>query len=266
MSEYIENMVDDFPIKLKTTDTALSPAAENLFGEGPSKKLDDKRKETFHTWVAKGLFVAKRARPDIHPAIAVLCTRVREPNESDWNKLIRLLKFLNGTRKDVLTLSAENLHTIKWSVDVAFAVHPDFKSHTGAVMTFNQGAIQTQSRKQKLNTRSSTEAELVGGDDAITMILWTKHFMEAQGYEIKRNILYQDNKSTILLHENGRRSAGKRSRALNVRYFFLSDQISKKNLMIEYMPTDDMVSDYMSKPLQGEKFRKFRRAIMGFDG
>ena len=90
--------------------------------------------------------------------------------------------------------------------------------------------------------------------------------MEAQGYEIKHNILYQDNKSTILLHENGRRSAGKRSRALNVRYFFLSDQISKKNLMIEYMPTDDMVSDYMSKPLQGEKFRKFRRAIMGFDG
>jgi hypothetical protein len=133
-------------------------------------------------------------------------------------------------------------------------------------MTFDQGAIQTQSRKQKLNTRSSTEAELVGGDDAITMILWTKHFMEAQGYEIKHNILYQDNKSTILLHENGRRSAGKRSRALNVQYFFLSDQISKKNLMIEYMPTDDMVSDYMSKPLQGEKFRKFRRAIMGFDG
>jgi hypothetical protein len=134
-------------------------------------------------------------------------------------------------------VSAENLHTIKWSVDVAFAVHPDFKSHTGAVMTFDQGAIQTQSRKQKLNTRSSTEAELVGGDDAITMILWTKHFMEALGYEIKHYILYQDNKSTILLHGNGRQSAGKQSRALNVGYFFLSDQISKGNLMIEYMTT-----------------------------
>jgi hypothetical protein len=105
----------------------LSPAANNLFGEGPSKKLDDKRKEIFHTWVAKGLFVAKRARPDIHPTIAVLCTQVRDPNDSDWNKLIRRLKFLNGTRKDVLTLNADNLHTIKWSVDVAFAVHHDFR-------------------------------------------------------------------------------------------------------------------------------------------
>ena len=132
-------------------------------------------------------------------------------------------------------------------------------------MTFGRGAIMSLSRKQKLNTRSSTEAELVGADDAATMILWTKHFMEAQGYKIDRNVIYQDNKSTILLIENGSKSAGKRSRALNVRYFFLTDQIEKGNLLVEYMPTDDMVSDYMSKPLQGAKFQKFRREIMGMD-
>ena len=89
--------------------------------------------------------------------------------------------------------------------------------------------------------------------------------MEAQGYEIQENILYQDNKSTILLEENGRKSAGKRSRALNVRYFFITDQIQQGNLSVIYCPTDDMISDYMTKPLQGEKFRKFRRAIMGMD-
>jgi hypothetical protein len=265
MTRYIEKMVDEFPIKLKSTDLASTPAADNLFDAGTGKKLEKDRKEIFHTWVAKGLFVAKRARPDIHPTIAVLCTRVRDPNEADWQKLIRLLKYLNGSRKDVLTLSATNLRCIKWSVDVAFAVHPDFKSHTGGVMKFEHGAIQSMSRKQKLNTRSSTEAELVGADDAITMILWTKYFMEAQGYPIESNILYQDNKSTILLEENGRKSAGKRSRALNVRYFFLSDQVEKGNVLVKYMPTDDMVSDYMSKPLQGEKFRKFRREIMGMD-
>jgi hypothetical protein len=97
------------------------------------------------------------------------------------------------------------------------------------------------------------------------MILWTKLFMEAQGYPIERNILYQDNKSTILLEKNGGKSAGKRSRALNVRYFFLTDQIDKKNVSVEYESTDKMTSDYMSKPLQGEKFRKFRSQIMGFD-
>ena len=86
-------------------------------------------------------------------------------------------------------------------------------------MTFGKGAVQSLSKKQKLNTRSSTEAELVGADDVATQILWTKHFMQAQGYTIEDNILHQDNKSTILLQENGRKSAGKLSRALNVRYF-----------------------------------------------
>ena len=120
------------------------------------------------------------------------------------------------------------------------------------------GAMQVISKKQKLNSRSSTEAELIGADDAATMILWTKLFMEEQGYPIEKNILYQDNKSAILLETNGRTSAGKRSRALNICYFFLTNQVEKGNVEIQYCPTDEMLGDFMTKPLQGEKFRKFR--------
>jgi len=136
--------------------------------------------------VAKGLFACKRARPDLHTAIATLCTRVKSPNQDDWAKLLRLLKYCNGTRNDELTLSSDDLHVIKWYVDAAFAVHPDFKSHTGAIMTYGGGAAQSISRKQKLNTRSSTEAELVGADDVSTMILWTKLFLEEQGYKVEK--------------------------------------------------------------------------------
>ena len=118
-------------------------------------------------------------------------------------------------------------------------------------------------KKQKLNTRSSTEAELVGADDAATMILWTGLFMEQQGYPLSKNILFQDNKSAILLETNGKRSAGKRSRAFNVRYLFLTDQVKKGNLTIEYCPTDVMWTDFMTKPLQGKKFRKFSDNILG---
>ena len=157
---------------------------------------------------------------------------------------------------------ADDTHIIKWHVDAAFAVHPDFKSHTGATFTMGKGSIQNMSRKQKMNTRSSTEAELVAADDAIGAILWTKLFLEAQGYEVKQNILYQDNKSTILLQQNGKKSSGKRTRHLNIRYFFLTDQIEKGNVKVEYCPTDDMIADFMSKPVQGEKFRKFRKQIM----
>ena len=55
----------------------------------------------------------------------------------------------------------------------------------------------------------------------------------------------------------------KRPRALNVGYFFLSDRVEKGNLSIEYCPTDVMWADFMTKPLQGEKFRKFRDKILG---
>ena len=121
------------------------------------------------------------------------------------------MKYLNGTQNMMLTLAANDLHVVKWYVDVSYAVHPNFKSHTGWVMTMGQGAVQLGSSKQKLVTRSTCEAELVGADNASTKILWTKFFLEAQGYEVRENILYQDNKSTILLLNNGKASSGKRT-------------------------------------------------------
>ena len=107
------------------------------------------------------------------------------------------------------------------------------------------------------------DAELVGANDMSMMILWTKLFMEAQGYDVEKNILYQDNKSAILLEVNGHQSAGKCSHALNVQYFFLTNQVAQGNLSIKYCPTGQMIMDYHTKPLQGTKFRKFRDAIMG---
>ena len=130
-------------------------------------------------------------------------------------------------------------------------------------MTHGQGTLMSMSCKQKLNTKSSAEAELVGTDDLSTVTLWTKLFVEAQGYPIDENILCEDNKSTGQLLNNGKRSSSKRMRALNIRYFFLTDQIAKGNLIVEYCPTEEMIADYFSKPLQGHLFRKFCKAIMG---
>ena len=86
--------------------------------------------------------------------------------------------------------------------------------------------------------------------------------MEAQGYEIDKNILFQDNKSTMLLEKNGKKSS-KRTRALDIRYFFITDQITRNTMDVEYCPGTEMAGDYMTKPLQGKLFAKFKRAIMG---
>ena len=166
-------------------------------------------------------------------------------------------------RNKVLTLAADDLWVIQWYVDAAFAVHKDFKSHTGAAMTYGTGAVQNISHKQKINTKSSTDAELIAADDVSIMILWTKLFLDVQGYNMERNILYQDNKSTIHLETNGHKSMGKRSRALNVWYIFLTNQVNQGNLSINYCLTNDMWRDFHSKPLQGKCFQDFWSKIMG---
>ena len=125
-----------------------------------------------------------------------------------------------------------------------------------------RGAIQSISTKQKINTRSSTEAELVSFDDIVSKVLWTKLFLEAQGYPIEQNLVYRDNQSAMKLELNGKASSGKRTRHFNIKYFFVTDLIHRKELSIEYCPTDAMLADYMTKPLMGEKFELFRNEIM----
>jgi hypothetical protein len=138
----------------------------------------------FHTFVAKALFLSKRARCDIQPVIAFLTTQVRSPNEDDWDKLCKMMHYLKHTQEDVLTLKADGTCFIKWHIDTAFAVRNDFKSHTGGVMTMDQGAIQTISTKHKVNTRSSTEAELDSVDDIISKVMWTTLLLEGRSQKI----------------------------------------------------------------------------------
>ena len=72
-----------------------------------------------------------------------------------------------------------------------------------------RGSIISISKKQKLNTKSSTEPELIGADNAMPQMIWKRYFLEAQGYEINENILYQYNTSSMLLEMNGKKSSTK---------------------------------------------------------
>lgn len=164
-----------------------------------------------------------------------------------------------------LTLEADDLQVIKWWVDASFAVHRDMRSHTGGTMSMGKGAVCSASLRQKINTRSSTAAEIVGVDDMMPAIMWTRQFMEGQGYNIKDNILYQDNQSAMLLEINGQKSSTKRTRHLNIRYYFVTDRIRAKKLTVEYCPTGEMWADVFTKPLQGAAFVKFRKLILNLD-
>jgi hypothetical protein len=177
-----------------------------------------------------------------------------------------MMKYLDLTKDLELTLEAEHGDVIicRWYPDAAFAVHNNMRSHTGAVLTLGRGAANTISMKQKLNTRSSTEAELVAADDIVVQAMWTRNFLEAQGYDSETTI-YQDNTSAILLEKNGVESSSKRTRHINIRYYYIKDCFDKRQLDIKYCTTDDMLGDFPSKPLQGKKFIKHRKTIMNLD-
>ena len=137
------------------------------------------------------------------------------------------------------------------------------RGHTGAGLSLGRGFPLSHSGKQKLNTRSSTESELVAVDDLMPEVLWTRQFLQEQGYAVKENIVYQDNQAAILLEKNGKLSSGKRTKHINTRYFFVTDRIEKGDLTVEWCPTEDMTGDFFTKPLQGALFRRFRDLIMG---
>jgi hypothetical protein len=125
------------------------------------------------------------------------------------------------------------------------------------MMTLGKGVMQSIARKQKMNVQSSTEGKLVAVDDAATMILWTKLFLEAQGYNVDKNIVYQDNKSAILLETNGKKSSGKQTRALNIRYFFITNQVEKGNAQIKRCGTNNMVGDFLQSLCKARRSKDF---------
>ena len=127
--------------------------------------------------------------------------------------------YLAGTIDLCLTLVVKGPIKVTAFVDVSFATHnSDMRSHTGVYITLGKGAIYCRSSKQKLVTKSSTEAELVGISDALPQIIWLKHFLEAQGHPALPAHIWKDNQSTICLAKTGR-SCSERSRHIEIRFF-----------------------------------------------
>lgn len=96
-------------------------------------------------------------------------------------------------------------------------------------------------------------------------MMWTGYFLKAQGVAVVDTVLYQDNKSSMLLEKNGRASSGKRTRHIDIRFYFVADRVASGDLRIEHCPTEEMVADYFTKPLQGALFYRMRDHIMNID-
>ena len=131
------------------------------------------------------------------------------------------------------------------------------RSQTGAMLIFGRGTVFLISNKQKVNSISSTIAVIIGVDDAMNFVMWVKSFIKQQVTNspaksiIKKlgaqsSVLQQDNTSSICLEANGKKSSTKRTRHINIRYFYVTDKTKSEDVVIVYHPTDRMVGDFLT--------------------
>jgi ribonuclease HI len=178
--------------------------------------------------------------------------------------------------------------TVYGWIDASFAVHEDMRSHTGALVGIGKGPFWAKSSVQKLNTTSSTEAELVAVSEAAGQLMWTREFILEQQYQVEgdsdiiaeldsdiaglnavnntksRAVVFQDNQSTIALLNRGE-AASSRTRHIAIRYFYLKDKIGRDEIAVEYLPTERMIADILTKPLQGELFAILRNELLNWN-
>ena len=189
MKQQLLETIEAFGDEVNTT--VVSPAAKHIFDtrDGLVPKLSLTKAENFHHVTAKLLHMMKRARPDIEIPVVFLCTRVRDPDEDDWKKFHQVLCWIKDTIDETRYVGADDLRKLYTWVDAAYAVHPNMRSHTGGSISMGMGVIHCKSSRQKLNTKSSTEAELVGVSEYLPYNIWLMHFLKQQGYDIEVNVL-----------------------------------------------------------------------------
>ena len=254
MDKYIRSLLDEWG----GSGTNAAPAEPGLLKQDTaSALLDEGRKGVFHRLVARLLYLAKRIAPDILLSVSVLAGRVQAPTVQDWDRLDRVFRYLNGSSKRVVQFWRGGKVSVTCFIDAAFACHDDMRSRTGCVLFCCGIFIGAWTSKQDLNTKSSTEAEIVGLTDECGWAVWAQNWLEDQGYPREAPVIYQDNTSVVDILRRGP-SAQLRTRHLGIRHHFAGDLMKRGELVIEHCPTGDMVADILTKPLVGEQFRHLR--------
>ena len=243
-----------------------TPASASLFDTRDAPRVSDEDTQFFRTFVAKMLYLAKRVRPECLAAVAFLTTRVHCVDIDDLAKLKRLLGYLRATQHRGIVLRIGDNMAVSAYIDASYGIHRDSgKSHTGcAIVLGDAGVLSARSSKQKIVTKSSTEAELVGLSDSAAQAIHLRNFIMGQGYIIGPVIIFQDNLSCMALVKRGG-PGSERSRHINICYFWVAERIDKRYVVVEHLGTEVMFANALTKPVQGAQFERERRGLTNWD-
>jgi hypothetical protein len=247
------------------TSSSNNPALPNLFKINPnSTLLPEKERKSLHTTICKAQYLAKRTRPDILPAIHFLSRRVNSLTTDDRDKMMKVAEYLNATKSLGLRLSVVGPLRVTVYIDASYATHADRKSHTGVCITLGCGMLFSSSKRQKINTKSACEAELVGLSDGMGVPIQLHNFLVSIGYKLPAILVMQDNTSTIQLAKNGR-SNSDTTKHIDTRRFWITDRIKRGQIELKHTVTLEMIADVLTKPVQGLLFFNLRNRLLGYE-
>ena len=255
---FVEKIIKSF--ELETNKVTDMPYGGDLFQA--NGELEVHEEAVFRSRLMQISFLT-RTRPDIKLPIAYLSTRMHKPTIQDHLKLNRVARYLNGTRTLGLVFRSCNMKLF-CSADASYSIHDDRHGHSGSVLWLgNMNApIHVSSKKQKLVARSSTEAELVSLSEASEEVLWCRRILEELGFPQEHaTVVEQDNMSTMTIAKKGP-GRSSRTKAIDTRYYWITEHIEEGNIVLEHMPSNFMLADALTKPVPRPKFLEWRKQIL----
>ena len=185
--------------------------------------------------------------------------------EQDSDNIIYMLQYING-RQDLALQIGTNQDNKQEFIVFSDASHGP-KSYTAGVYTTGRGALYVNHHKQNLVSIASAHAELYAASDNMVHGLAIQNVMESRGLPVedyRPGVFYVDNMAVIHMMKNGR-SVNSKSKHIHIRYFFMKQNFDTGDFTLVHCPTDLMVADILTKPLQGEQFLKLRSKLLGYE-
>ncbi|XP_055632900.1 uncharacterized protein LOC129773324 [Toxorhynchites rutilus septentrionalis] len=186
------------------------------------------------------LYVAVHSRPDIAVSTSILAQKSSYPTQLD-QEAKRVLRYLKATCDHKLHLGSQSTG-LELFADADWAGnYRDRKSNTGFLIRFGGGVTSWASRKQSCVALSFTEAEFVSLAEACQELTWVKKLLTDFGVDVSEPVpTFEDNQSCIKLINSDR--IEKRSKHIETKYFYVRDLQEKKQILLKYCPTEEMLA------------------------
>lgn len=255
---YIQKLLDRFGMTdAKPSKFPISPGHTQSKEETDDNKLANNKQ--FASLIGGLLYVAVNTRPDIAAAVSILGRKTSCPTQADWLEAKRILRYLKHTMHDELLLGVDQ-SALQIYVDADWAGDTnDRKSTSGFLFRFGGGSISWSSKKQNCVTLSSTEAEYVALAECLQEFRWVYRILG--DFDVKLSCpvdVFEDNQGVI--KQTNSPTISRRSKHIETKYHFVRDLLHNGEINLRYCPTDSMVADMMTKPLQSVKLKGFREA------